>query len=129
MEIACLIPLSVGLVGYEKLTTEIRVRTCLEMVLNRHAYYDGLNAKKNERLLKVTDSYDEACTAANRKGAFSSDWTMLAAATVLGCPIESVFPPRNGLLDKVFRYLNETFTPVSSKSKFDPICIMWTSTS
>ena len=121
--------LSVGLVGHEKLATEIRVRACLEMVLNRHAYYDGPNAKKNERLLEVTDSYDEACTAASRKGAFSSAWTMLAAATVLGSPIQSVFPPRNGLLDKTFRYLNETFTPVSSKSKFDPICIMWTSTS
>ena len=121
--------LSVGLVGHEKLATEIRVRTCLEMVLNRHAYYDGPNAKKNERLLEVTDSYDEACNAASRKGAFSSAWTMLAAATVLGCPIQSVFPPRNGRLDKAFCYLNETFTPVSSKSKFDPICIMWTSTS
>ena len=33
--------LSVGLVGHEKLATEIRVRTCLEMILNRHAYYDG----------------------------------------------------------------------------------------
>ena len=70
------------------------------MVLNRHAYYDGPNAKKNEGLLEFTDSYDEACTAASRKGAFSSAWTMLAAATVLGCPIQSVFPLRNGLLDK-----------------------------
>ena len=121
--------LSVGLVGHEKLATEIRVRTCLEMVLNRHAYYDGPNAKKNERLLEVTDSYAEACTAASRKGAFSSALTMLAVATVLGCPIQSMFPPRNGLLDKAFRYLNETFTPVSSKSKFNPISIMWTSAS
>ena len=31
--------LSVGLVGHEELTTEIRVRTCLEMVLNRHAFW------------------------------------------------------------------------------------------
>ena len=44
--------LSMVLVGHEKLVTEIRVRTCLEMVLNRHANYDGLNAKKNERLLE-----------------------------------------------------------------------------
>ena len=86
--------LAVGLVGREKLATEIRVRTCLEMVLNRHAYYDGPNAKKNERLLEVTDSYDEACTAASRKGAFSSAWTMLAAATVLGSPIQSVSSPK-----------------------------------
>ena len=62
--------LSVGLVGHEKLATEIRVRTCLDMVLNRHVYYDGPHAKKNERLLEVTDSYDEACTVASRKGAF-----------------------------------------------------------
>ena len=62
--------LSVGLVGHEKFAKEIRVRTCLEMVLNWHAYYDGPNAKKNGRLLEVTDSYDEACTVASRKGAF-----------------------------------------------------------
>ena len=86
--------LSVGLVGHEKLATEISVRTCLEMVLNRQAYYDGPNAKKNERLLKVTDSYDEACTAASRKGAFSSTWTMLAAATVFGCPVQSFSSPK-----------------------------------
>ena len=101
--------LSVGLVGHEKLATEIRVRTCLEMVLNRHAYYDGPNAKKNERLLEVTDSYDEACTAASRKGAFSSAWTMLAAATVLGRPIQSVFPPRNVLGFKIFLTLQQGF--------------------
>ena len=38
--------LSVGLVGHEKLAPEIRVKTCLEMFFNRHAYYDGPNVKE-----------------------------------------------------------------------------------
>ena len=40
--------LSVGLVGHEKIATEIRLRACLEMVLNRRTYDDRSNAKKNE---------------------------------------------------------------------------------
>ena len=94
--------LSVGLVGHEKIAPEIRVETYLEMVFNRHAYYDGPNAKRNERILLVSDNYNEACNSAARDGAFLSAWTMLAAATVLGCPIQSVYPPQNGLLDRAF---------------------------
>ena len=50
---------------------------------------------------------------------------MQAASTVVGCPIQSVYPPRNGLLDKAIGILNTVFTPVSSKSKKDHLIIMW----
>lgn len=72
--------LSVGLTGNEGLSLELRVRTCLELFRNRHAYETAANAK----LLLVSPNYEDVCKAAATKGAFSSAWTMVAAATVLG---------------------------------------------
>ena len=123
--------LSVCLVGTEILSSEIRVRTCLELIKNRKAYQNLSNAKE---LFLVSPNYEDACKAAACKGQFSSAWTMVAAATVIGCPIQSVYPPRNGILDQTVRILNTVFSPLKSKSnakfksKTDPILIMWTST-
>ena len=75
----------------------------------------------------VTPNYDDAIKASEFKGKFASAWEMQAAATVIGCQIQFVYPPRNGLIDKTVDILNTLFSPVSSKSKKDPIIIMWTS--
>ena len=117
--------ISVGLCGNESLSSEIRVRTCLELIKNRHAYRNLPNAKD---LLWVTPNYDDAIKASACRGRFASAWEMQAAATVVGCPIQSVYPPRNVLIDKTVGILNTVFSPVSSKSKKYPIIIMWTST-
>lgn len=51
---------------------------------------------------------------------------MVVVASVVGCPIQSVYPPRNDILDKAVGILNTIFKPVSVKSK-DPIYILWRS--
>ena len=116
--------ISVSLVGSEKLATQIRVLTCIEMVMNKSLY----DNEKYERLILVSPSYDTACKDAAIKGAYSAAWSMLAASTVVGCPIQSVYPPRNGILDTSVGVLNTKFQPVLLKSK-DAIVIMWTSSS
>ena len=116
--------ISVGICGNESLSTELRVRTCLELIKNRHAYRNAPNARD---LFFVSPNYDDAIKSSACKGKYACAWEMQAAATVVGCPIQSVYPPRNGLLDKAIGILNTVFTPVSSKSKKDPLVIMWSS--
>ena len=116
------IAISVGICGNESLSAELRVRTCLELIKNRHAYRNAPNARE---LFFVSPNYDDAVTSSACKGKFACAWEMQAAATVIGCPIQSVYPPRNGLLHKAIGILNTVFTPVSSKSKKDPLIIMW----
>ena len=83
------------------------------MVMNK-----SLDDNENyERLILISPSYDTACKDAAIKGAYSSAWSMLAASTVVGCPIQSVYPPRNGILDTSVGVLNTKFQPVSLKSK------------
>ena len=114
--------ISVGICGNESLSAEIRVRTCLELIKNRHAYR---NAPNSRELFFVSPNYDDAVTSSACKGKFACAWEMQAAATVIGRPIQSVYPPRNGLLDKAIGILNTVFTPLSSKSKKEPLLIMW----
>ena len=61
-------------------------------------------------------------------GAFSSAWTVQAAATVLQRNIVSVYPALNGVLDKIVGILNTTFQP-RGKAKGRTVYILWSSTS
>ena len=115
--------LSVGLVGNESLASELRVRTCLELLKNRRSY-----ETKYHSLHLVCPAYEDVCKAAATKGMYSSAWTMVAAANVIGYPIQSVYPPRNGMLDHTIGILNTLFTPMYFSQGSDPIIILWTST-
>ena len=77
----------------------------------------------------MSPNYDESCRNAAKLGEWSSAWTIMAAATVIGCPIHSVYPTMNGILDSCVGILNHVFYPAGSKSsKSEPIKILWTST-
>ena len=117
--------LSLALVGNEGLANQIRVLTCLELVENSQFY----NTDQNAKFLLVSPNYDESCRNAAKLGEWSSAWTIMAAATVIGCPIHSVYPTMNGILDSCVGILNHVFYPAGSKSsKSEPIKILWTST-
>ena len=94
----------------------------MELIKNRHVYR---NAPNSRELFFVSPNYDDAVTSSACKGKFVCAWEMQAATTVIGRPIQSMYPPRNGLLDKAIGILNTVFTPVSSKSKKEPLLIMW----
>ena len=77
--------ISVNLFGNEKLATQIRVLTCIEMVMNT-SLYDMKIPTANFSITVVW----HACKDAAIKGAYSSAWSMLVASTVVGCPIQSI---------------------------------------
>jgi hypothetical protein len=51
------------------------------------------------KLRMSCDDYDLACRQTATNHVFMSGWGMLATAIVVGCPIQSVYPPRNSILD------------------------------
>ena len=102
------------------------VRKRVELVENEKFY----NSAAHGNYRPVSPEYKVSCKEAATIGGWSSAWTMMAAASVIGCPIQSVYPTRNGILDKCVGILNTTFLPAGSfKNKSEPIQIMWTSTS
>lgn len=113
--------ISIALCGSEKYATELRVRTCVELVTNKQKYVGS------GMFELVSPDYDESCRDAATDGGYSSVWTMMAAASVIGQPIQSIYPPLNGILDQTVGILNTILKPTESKS-FNPVLIMWTST-
>lgn len=84
------------------------------MVLNIHK---DLLLERYGELALVSPSIEEACQTAAIDDYFSSTWTVLAAGTVLRCLIQSVYPPRNRILDKSVGILKKTFDPGGQKVK------------
>ena len=116
-----------AIAGDTSLTTELRVRTCIEMVTNKDSY---LKKHKNSGIKFVSPDYSEAVKDCSREGKYSSAWTIDAAATVLQRKISSVYPPVNGLLDKTVSILNTTFMPnLDNCTQTPPIFLMWTNVS
>lgn len=118
---------SVALCGAERYADELRVRTVIEMVMNAEKYKSSPSAKT---YLTLAPNYKDACVECGRNGAYSSVWTIVALTSVIGRPIHSVYPPCNGTDGSngfIVRSLNTTFLP-DTNCKFEPIYIMWTST-
>ncbi|XP_028408817.1 vertnin-like [Dendronephthya gigantea] len=115
--------LSVAMTGKYS-SKEFRVRTSIEMVVNRETY---TKMHKNTGIALVSPDYLKAMKDCAMDWAFSSAWTIGAAATVLKTKIVSIYPPVNGLLDKTIPILHRTFAPVREDKRRRPIYIMWTS--
>ena len=114
------IVVSVDIVGNESLEPRLRVLTCIKLVSNKSIY----DANTYDRLRLVSLLYDEACKDAATNKTVSSAWAILAAASVLGCPIQSVYPPLEmGSWTKQLVSLNTIFEPLKVKSR-DPIIIL-----
>ena len=116
--------ISVSLFGHENLASELRVRTCIELNENMTKYEQNFN-----NLIFVSPDIANDCVDIAHNYKFSYVWCLLAATSVIGIPIQSVYPPKNGILDKTQSLLNQTFFPLGSKSsKKEPIQILWTRT-
>ena len=116
--------ISVSLYGSEKYATEIRARTCVEMV-NHSRMYDDL-FPYYLKLLSL--DYVDDCLAAANNGSFSSARTIAAVSSALGTEIGSVYPPINGLIDRKFPCLNTTFAPFGADpTHLHPLInVLWT---
>ncbi|XP_061179931.1 uncharacterized protein LOC133188496 isoform X2 [Saccostrea echinata] len=115
--------LSIAIQGNEKLASEIRVRTCLEMFYHKDFY---INSHKRDRMALVSPPYEEAVGNCAQNFKFSSAWTIHAAATVISRCIKSLYPPVHGLLDPSVSILNCEFRPRALQSKHT-INILWCS--
>ena len=104
--------ISVNLFGNEKLATQIRVLTCIEMVMNTSLY----DNEKYQRLILVSPSYDIHAKILLSRELIRRHVLCLLHLLQLGVPY-SLYPPRNGILDTSVGVLNTTFQPVSLKSK------------
>jgi hypothetical protein len=118
--------LSTAIAGDTSLSTELRVRTCIEMVVNKDLYK---KKHKNTGVKFVSPDYRTAVRECAIGGKFSSAWTIHAAASVLGTKILSIYPPVNGLLDKTVSILHRTFNPNKDCSPRPPIVLMWSNVS
>ena len=97
---------STVLTGDEKLTAVLRLRTAKEMSLNPDLYKDRTVF---DELMDCCPSYEDSLIDACTDGAYMSVWNMIALSTVVGNPIQSIYPTLNGEKDKTPRYLSKLF--------------------
>ena len=104
---------SLALCGTQDIATELLVRTCIEMAVQKDVYTSLPIAKDLIWVAPnyVTSAIDCACT-----NGWSSIWTILALAEVIGMPIKSVYPPLNGTTDMSYKILNLVEIPRNCKN-------------
>ncbi len=100
---------------------ELRVRAAIDIVTQREFHKE---LYKSSGLTLVCPDYRNAVQSAVRSGDYASCWHIQACANVLRIPIESVYPPVNGLQDKTHKLLSRVFKPQSMKAR-TPLMIMW----
>lgn len=114
---------SIAVSAKDSLVTELRVRTCIEMV----AYKSFHRWQKNHAALAAcTPDYDDSCLDCAFQEEGTSAWTISALASVINRPIVSVYPRVNGPTDKTSVTLNTVFLPRTRENYEQPIRIMWT---
>jgi hypothetical protein len=110
--------ISLAMYGHERHATQLRVRTCIELIWYRNTYDAvGLNL--------VSPDMKNVCIATATKGRYSSAYTIAATASAIGAKITSVYPPRNGMLDRSVSILNRTFLPREPSTRRE-YYVMWT---
>ena len=103
---------STVLTGDEELAPELRLRTAAEMALNTDKYKK--RGDYND-LMACSPSYEESLLAACTDGAYMSVWNMIVLSTVVGKPLQSVYPALNGDKDKTPGYLNKSSRRTKTK--------------
>lgn len=118
--------LSLAIHNIEVLATELRYRTCLDMILNRD-YYIDVHCESDLRF--VSGSFDDSLIDCANYYSFSTAYTIHAASTAIGNTIRSFYPGVNGICDNSIGISNRTFKQRSSKKNSIPLCILWSSVS
>ena len=114
--------LSVALCGGDKLGTMLRVFSSIELAKNKEHYLMLPNA---EQLLSVAPSYEDACIDCTHVDNMESIWAFYAAASVIGMPIVSIYPPVNSVMDEAFQILNTTVNPRVRMHPNACVYILW----
>jgi len=117
--------ISLALYGTEQYSTEMRLRTCVQMCLHPQVFKNRSDAND---ILILSPSFEESAVDCSRPTAYSSIWIMLAATDALGISITSIYPPLNGHQDLPFKVLNTVFNASTIRQPSTNINIMWTHT-
>ena len=80
---------SVLLTGDVCLSTELRLKTCIEMVQNQNLYENHINVK---HFMICSPVFERACLDCASYRGWSSIWTLLALSNVVGKNINSIYP-------------------------------------
>jgi len=116
--------ISVAIFGHEHASSELKVKTCIEMTLNESFY---VNFHSNTNIPLVSTSFEQAKLDCAINGRYSSCWTIHAASNVIKRPIKSVYPVVNGNVDGYIGILNTTFKPrLTHPRPCRQIVVMWT---
>jgi len=111
------------LIGNEKLSTELRVRTVIELALYR-TWYENQH-QQFENIADYIDSFLDSAV----NGGYSSIWTLWALATVIQRVIVSVCPilsEQNDLATLAAQCLNTTLNPRFVGQEFPQLSVLWT---
>ena len=88
--------------------------------------YDIYKARDDfNELMAHSPSFEESILAACTDGAYSSIWTEMALSTVIGVPIQTVYPAMNGPRDKTPYALTKLFYTEENNHR-DALTILWT---
>ena len=116
--------ISVAMFGHEHASSELKVKTCIEMTLNENFY---VNFHSNTNIPLVSPSFEQSKLDCAINGRYSSCWALHATSNVIKKPIKSVYPVVNGLVDGYIGILNTTLIPrIKAKKPSREIVIMWT---
>lgn len=112
---------SIALSGNEDRAAELRLRTSVEMALNLDWY---TSRDDYEQLMENSPSYNASLKDCCSEGAYSSIWTIMALSSVVGLPINSVYPPMNGPQCKSHLALSKQFATAENKDR-ETLTILW----
>ena len=114
--------ISTVLCAHEGLATELRLRTALEMISKGDTYKSHPDYAN---LLLFSPPYEESQLACCNDGEFSSIWTIMALSSVIGSPIQSLYPNINGDKDEAPSTLTRLVCTENIKDN-NSVTIMWT---
>ena len=115
---------SLAVCAKESLTTELRLRCCIEMV-KYESYYRY--QKNHQSISRFAPDYRESCIDCCIAEEGASLWTMSALASVARRTIVSVYPCVNGLNDPAYEVFNTQFQPRIKEVNTQFLRILWSS--
>lgn len=108
--------------GSELLASELRLRTCVEMVTSRDSY---LAHPSSDMIHQLSPSYDLALRYCSRESGYTCMWVLFALSSVLRRKIVSIYPVINND-DMAAKLVNVTLSPLTDLLVDVPLYIMWT---
>ena len=81
-------------------------------------------ARTMTSLMDNSPSYNESLKDCCTEGAYSSIWTIMALSSVVGLPINSVYPPMNGPECKPHLGLSKQFETKETRNR-ETLTILW----